>query len=295
MKDALHPEGNVDRNADRGSTDRGGVAASLSWGENAAPTGAKKLHVNAKLALTVVAATVCVSAPFRYTWPGLAMLLFVLPLLWLLWLRRWSGAAVYLLLTAGTQALMQMHDLYIGSFGISLLLVMTILRNFLPGLTVARLTLAGSTISEFINGMRRLHIPMAIVLALAVLFRFVPTVHEERVASRAALSVRGLGTGFTLRHPARAFSYRLIPWLSCCARIGDELTKASLCRGLSLARPRTVWPDEGYHAPDYLCFALCALCLAAWLFVLLAPSALCETVARWGVPGLSDLLRSGAF
>lgn len=253
------------------------------------------LGLNAKLALTLTIATVCVSAPFRNTWPLLALLVFSLPLLWLLRLRRFAGAAVYVLLTVGVQLLLRVHSLFTSSFGVSLLLILTITRNFLPGLTAARLTKDSSTLSEFLNGMRKIHLPMHLVLAIAVLFRFVPTLREERRSIRAAVRMRGLGGSQSLRHPLKAYSYSMIPWLNCSARIGDELTRASLCRGLSLSRPRTVWPQEAYTLADRVSFIFCLLCLLAWIFSLVAPEPLRQEVARWTFPQLGSLLQGGSF
>ncbi len=95
---------------------------------------------------------------------------------------------------------------------------------------------------ELVAALRALHIPVAVTAPVTVLLRFLPIVVSEYRAVREAMALRGLAMGWSaLFHPLRYLEFILVPLLSSCARIADDMTAAGTLRGLgSRTRPTSL-------------------------------------------------------
>lgn len=58
---------------------------------------------------------------------------------------------------------------------------------------------------------------------------------------------------------ASILEYRLVPMLMCCVKIGEELSAASLTRGLGGPVKRTNICEIGLHVQDIILLLLCLL------------------------------------
>lgn len=221
--------------------------------------------------LTVVLATVLISPSFRRAWPLLCWALVFLPWAWMLLERRWNLALEYLLwgLVSWGILLPPLLPYTVHLPGL-FQLIFSMMRNLLPGFGMARLLFQSTSLSQFINALRTLKVPMFVILPTSLVLRFIPTVREERRAIGQGLVMRGWWGRRIVQAPLAWASYQLVPLLTSSARIGDELGMASLCRGLSLERPRTKWPDETRSILDWLIIGLSVLLLVLWLWALLA-------------------------
>ncbi len=124
--------------------------------------------------------------------------------------------------------------------------------RFLPGVMMGEYVISTTTVSEFMASMERMHVPNFIVIPLSVVFRFTPTVLEEAGAINDAMRMRGIGIGG--KHVGKMMEYRVIPLITCSAKIGDELSAAALSRGLGGPIKRTNICDIGFKAIDYVVF-----------------------------------------
>lgn len=132
-----------------------------------------------------------------------------------------------------------------------------ILSRILPGLMMGAYVVGTTTVSEFTAGMLRMHISDKIIIPLSVMFRFFPTVMDEAASIRAAMRMRDIRLGG--RNAAQILEYRLIPLITCCAKIGEELSVAALTRGLGGEIRRTNVCQIGFHWQDILVIALCVV------------------------------------
>ena len=87
-----------------------------------------------------------------------------------------------------------------------------------------------TTVSEFTAAMQRMHLSDKIIIPLSVMFRFFPTVIDESVSINAAMKMRDIRIGG--RNFSKMFEYRIVPLMTCCVKIGEELSAAALTRGL---------------------------------------------------------------
>jgi energy-coupling factor transport system permease protein len=124
-----------------------------------------------------------------------------------------------------------------------------IVTRLLPSLMLGAYAVSTTAVSEFVAAMERMRMPRSLVIPLSVMFRFFPTIAEEYRGIRDAMRMRGLSP-FSIE-------YRLVPLLVSCVKIGDELTAASLTRGLGGPERRTNICRVGFDVADYFLFAVC--------------------------------------
>lgn len=126
------------------------------------------------------------------------------------------------------------------------------LGNFVTVLTMGVYLARSTTPSELIEGLRRLRTPDAIIIPLAVMLRFFPTLGEELTAVIQAVSLRRLHPGpwGFLREPLTTVEHIMVPFLVSATRIGDELAASALTRGLGGTRSRTTITDLRFRISD---------------------------------------------
>lgn len=155
-------------------------------------------------------------------------------------LPRLSGAAYFLVL---------------GSAGI--------FSRVMPGVAMGAYVVSTTTVSEFSAAMQRMRVSEKIVIPLSVMFRFFPTVSEEFRSINAAMRMRGIRFGGG--KVEKMLEYRIVPLLTCSAKIGEELSASALTRGLGGDVRRTNICRIGFKIQDLIVIALCGV-----LFVVVA-------------------------
>ncbi len=125
--------------------------------------------------------------------------------------------------------------------------------SFFPGTMFAYYLFASTKVSEFVAAFSRLHVPEKVIIPFAVVFRFFPTVLEEYRSIRDAMQLRGVGWRNGL---VAMVEYRLVPLIVSMVRIGDELSAASVTRGLGGPTKRTSRCAVGFGAADVAMIAL---------------------------------------
>ena len=188
-----------------------------------------------------------------------------LPLLLLLASGKWKPvlfSVIFYSLAYAFSILLMPHCKGLLNF---LLLAMTgIVLRFLPGIMTGMFVVSTTTVSEFIAAMEKMHVSQKITIPLAVMFRFFPTVVEEAGSINKAMAMRDIKFGG--KKALQMIEYRLIPMMTCSVKIGQELSAASLTRGLGGPGKRTNICKIGFGWPDFLTF----ICLAGGLlFVIL--------------------------
>ena len=165
------------------------------------------MNIRSKLAIGICVSTLMISPSFRRAWPLLALGLSLLPLLWMLRLKRWRMAGGYALLwLISYMDCIPVFDFLTRQLPWPILLFLTIVQYLLPGISMGVLIAQTTAIGEYINGMKRMHIPAGIALATSVIFRFIPTIRSENEGIKRAMRMRGLSGLKVLRHPIKYFN-----------------------------------------------------------------------------------------
>lgn len=125
---------------------------------------------------------------------------------------------------------------FIGWKGLSILFSMFIftLMKFIPMVMLGSWLISTVKTGELIAALEKLMLPAAVVIPLAVFFRFLPTVKEEFNYIRDTMKMRNieLSPNSLLFHPVRTMEYILVPLLLRSVKVSDELAAAALARGL---------------------------------------------------------------
>ena len=188
-----------------------------------------------------------------------------LPLLLLFGAKRW-GAVLFAVIFYTLSYLLSIYVMprCSGFLNFLLLAMCGIVLRFLPGILTGMFVVSTTTVSEFVAAMERMHVSQKITIPLAVMFRFFPTVVEEAGSINKAMAMRDIKFGGT--KALQMMEYRLIPMMTCSVKIGQELSAASLTRGLGGPNKRTNICKIGFGWCDVITF----ICLGGGLlFVIL--------------------------
>ena len=228
-------------------------------------TGQKRgliLDPRTKLLLLVTVSTFVLGGLGSDKLPFLVPCLCALPLVLLLTAGKIRPAVLYLLVFTGAYLMSLLLVPRLAGFPKFLLLGCTgILSRVMPGVVMGAYVVSTTTVSEFTAAMQRLHVSEKIIIPMSVMFRFFPTVGEEFGAINAAMRMRGISLGGG--RAGKILEYRLVPLMTCSAKIGEELSAAALTRGLGGEVRRTNVCRIGLRIQDVVLIALCASAFAA--------------------------------
>ena len=140
-----------------------------------------------------------------------------------------------------------------------------VITRFLPSLVMGYYLFKTTQVEVLIAGLEHLKIPK-ITIPIAVMFRFLPTIKSESASIKDAMKMRGISLRFAFKKPLQYFEYRVVPLLNSVLKIGNELTVASITRGLNLTHKRTSIVLLKMHWLDWL-FISMALILCVTYYI----------------------------
>ena len=226
----------------------------------------KRLHLDprTKLFLILLCVLSAMFAPNLYFQLALVLLIGLLAALCGKWRYALRGIAAYALICAFTFCCMgTMTGVWRTMFTAFLGLVHKVYAcGMLAGLVI------GTTrVGEFLSAMSRLHVPKKLTIPIAVMLRYLPAVSEDWRFIRDAMRLRDVSPtlwGF-LKAPAMTVNCIYVPLLTAASRAADELSIASVTRGIESPKERTCLVKIQMRPADFLAMALFAAFLAAEL------------------------------
>ncbi|WP_305557712.1 energy-coupling factor transporter transmembrane component T [Methanobrevibacter sp. V74] len=118
-------------------------------------------------------------------------------------------------------------------------------------------TINTTKVSEFVTSMEKSKVPKSIIIPLSVVFRYIPSVIEEIKSITNAMKMRGFGLNFkSLKNLLKLVEFYMIPILISAVKTSDELSAASLTRGLSNPKQRTHLYEVKFKIWDFLLLAI---------------------------------------
>lgn len=224
------------------------------------------LDPRTKAAMLVGMNVVLICSPFDVPGYALKVCMAAITVLVLASSARRTAALVFAVLYAAAMAMQAFSEAALFSFVGSTSLVAVVLRfamllllQFVPATLFAYCMLMDTKVSEFVAAMGRMRLTQKIVIPFAVIFRFFPTVAEEYRSIRDAMRLRGVG--WTCG-PVAMLEYRLVPLMVSLVKIGDELSAASVARGLGGSVARTNACRVGFGPADAVLGGLVLACVA---------------------------------
>nr|NSL49366.1 energy-coupling factor transporter transmembrane protein EcfT [Dendrosporobacter quercicolus DSM 1736]SDM26045.1 energy-coupling factor transport system permease protein [Dendrosporobacter quercicolus] len=153
---------------------------------------------------------------------------------------------------------------------VSMVFSMLILLIFrlIPVYMAYVILLERAPLNELMTALGQMHIPKMLIIPLAVVYRYIPTLQGEIKYIRDSMTMRGLNVSFAgmALHPGRTVEMMMIPLLIRSAKLADELSAAALCKGLDERCARTSFSEVRFEKSDAVCCSVWAMIAA--LFVL---------------------------
>lgn len=106
---------------------------------------------------------------------------------------------------------------------------------------LAGIVLTTTKVNEFLSAMNRVHAPKKLVIPMAVMLRYIPTIQEDWRYIKDAMRMRDVSpslAGF-LAHPGMTVECIYVPLLMAASKAADDLSVASVTRGIENPNPRT--------------------------------------------------------
>jgi energy-coupling factor transport system permease protein len=161
-------------------------------------------------------------------------------------------------------------DLYFPN-GIRILVVTfaIFVRKIFPCVMLGGILVSTTRVNEFMSAMNRIHMPKNVLVPLTVMLRYFPMVSEEWVHIKNAMKMRDVSPtllGF-IKNPGQTVECIYVPLLMSASKIADELSIASVTRGIENPKPRTCLQQIKFHTADALCTIYFAALLGLVFFV----------------------------
>lgn len=180
-------------------------------------------------------------------------ILVLIPFICLFFSNYKKAAVIYVVLYAAAKYIQIF--LLPNSTGIISIILVTFSytsSRMLPILIMGYYTIASTKVSEFISAMEKSNVPKDIIIPLSVVFRYIPSIIEEIKSITNAMKMRGFGlTVKSFKNPLKLIEFYMVPILISAVKTSDELSAASLTRGLSNPKKRTHLVDTEFSKLDY--------------------------------------------
>ena len=154
-----------------------------------------------------------------------------------------------------------------GTLRTTLLAAFGLFHKVYPCGMMGGLFIASTKVNEFLSAMHRLRVPKKIVIPLAVMIRYFPTIGEDWRYIKDAMRMRDVSptlAGF-VKQPVMTVECIYVPLLSAASKTADELSIAALTRGIENPQPRTCLVQTQFRFADAMTAAFFLLYAAAAL------------------------------
>ncbi len=203
------------------------------------------------LLLCVIAASL---APSLLYGAGLVVLIGMMGILCGYWRSALTGIAGYALLYALTLWAAGLT----GTLKTTLLAAFGLFHKVYPCGMMGGLFITSTKVNEFLSAMHRLRVPKKIVIPLAVMIRYFPTIGEDWRYIKDAMRMRDVSptlAGF-VKQPTMTVECIYVPLLSAASKTADELSIAALTRGIENPHPRTCLVQTQFRFADAITAAV---------------------------------------
>lgn len=210
-----------------------------------------KLDPRTKLLLTFVISFVLIGVGMSWVEEILKIVLVLIPATLFMIEGKWKKSITFLCVVF-TGLFLEYYILseVTGVLNIIVLIISGTVNRFYPPIMMGMYTVSTTTVSEFNASMEKMKISNNITIPMSVMFRFFPTIADESRSINNAMRMRGITRLDMIRRPLLYLEYKMVPLLMSIVKIGDELSAASLTKGLGSDKRRTNICDVGFHIVD---------------------------------------------
>lgn len=150
-----------------------------------------------------------------------------------------------------TQAVLQMPS---GNVQVMLIAFLGLVHKVYPCGILSGIIISTTKVGEFLSAMNRSHISQKIVIPIAVMLRYVPTIREDWHFIKDAMRMRDVSPNLKnfILHPAMTIECIYVPLMMATSKTADELTVASVTRGIENPTQRTSYVRIGFGIADLI-------------------------------------------
>lgn len=132
-----------------------------------------------------------------------------------------------------------------------------LVRKVFPCGLLAAVIVSTTHVNEFMSAFSRMRVPRQVTIPLAVMLRYVPAIREDWRFIKDAMRMRGVSPslfGF-LRRPGMTVECLYVPLMMGASNVADELSMASVARGIENPAQRTCFIHIEFRVSDGLLLA----------------------------------------
>jgi energy-coupling factor transport system permease protein len=177
-----------------------------------------------------------------------------------------TGIAAYGLIYGATQfSIYELSGTWQAIFAAFLGLV----NKVYPCGFMAGIMIATTKTGEFMAALYRVHMPDNFVIPFAVMMRYLPVVKEDWRYIKDAMRMRGISPSLKniCLHPVMTAECLYVPLMMAASNTADELSIASVTRGIENPNPRTSLTDIKLSFKDFGAVTVILLYFAFGLLV----------------------------
>lgn len=193
---------------------------------------------------------------------GLVVLIGVFAVCCGLWRRAVLGLAIY-----GLVYLLTLQILLIEGSVLQTMLIafLGLVHKVYPCGLLASIMVSTTKVSEFLSAMNKIRAPKKLVIPFAVMLRYMPVIREDWRFIKDAMALRDVSPTLKglLTHPVRTVECVYVPMMMAASKAADELSIASVTRGIENPKPRTCLVQIRLGVADLLA----TLCFLAYFFM----------------------------
>ncbi len=120
------------------------------------------------------------------------------------------------------------------------------MRRMLPCIIVGMLMVKKTPLRNLIVGLRKLHFPQKVIVAVSVTLRYFPAIREETGYIRDAMKLRNI-------HGFQKVEFMVVPLMISATSTAEELSAAAVTRGIENPAPKTSIVELRMDTADWLC------------------------------------------
>lgn len=155
-----------------------------------------------------------------------------------------------------------------GTLQVMMTAFLGLVHKVYPCGILSGIIISNTKVGEFLSAMHRSRVSKKIAIPVAVMLRYVPTIREDWRYIKDAMRMRDVAPTLKnfLFHPGITIECIYVPLMMAASKTADELTVASITRGIENPAPRTSYERIGFGAADGIAAAaFLALFLTGWL------------------------------
>lgn len=140
--------------------------------------------------------------------------------------------------------------------------LLVVVKMFYLPFMAGKYLIQTSDVGDIITSMDTVHVPRAIAIPVAVMFRFFPSFKEEHHHIKQAMKIRGI----TWKNPLRYGEYVSVPLLILSSTIADDIAMAAETRGIGIEGEKTRFREVKRGGVDLVYFlGVFSFVLGGWL------------------------------